>query len=241
MPPALPGPEPRQRRVQWARATRIIASRYPPIPLFERVSPDSAVWDALVAAEMLVNPRIRDELGEIHLVPPEERVTGPGATYVMAAFTHLNPRGSRFSDGSYGVYYAGREFETALRETAFHFARIAGDSRDEPRYDDMRVLVGKIDARLHDLESLPPADRIRLLDPAIYGASQIFGARLREEGGNGIVYPSVRHAGGLCVAAFQPKVVGLPLQTKHLKYHFDGKRVARYFDYEEATWALIPE
>jgi RES domain len=240
MPPALPGREPKQRRVQWARAARIIASRYPPIPLFERLSPDPAVWDALVAAEMLVNPRIRDALGEIHLVPPEERVTGPGATYVMAAFTHLNPRGSRFSDGSYGVYYTGREFETALRETAWHFARIAGDSSDEPRYEDMRVLVGRIDAGFHDLESLPPADRMKLLDPDSYGASQTFGTRLRDEGSNGIVYSSVRHAGGVCVAAFRPKAVGLPVQTKHLKYYFDGRRVARYFDYEEATWAPIP-
>jgi hypothetical protein len=88
------------------------------VPLFERVSSDPAVWEALIAAEMLVNPRIRNDVGEIHLVPPNERVSGPGASYVMAAFTHLNPRGSRFSDGTYGVYYAGREFETALRETA---------------------------------------------------------------------------------------------------------------------------
>ncbi len=55
---------------------------------------------------MLVNPRLRNEAGAIHLVPPEERVTGPGATWVMAPFTHFNPNGSRFSDGTYGVYYA---------------------------------------------------------------------------------------------------------------------------------------
>ena len=31
----------------------------------------------------------------------------------MAAFTHLNPEGSRFSDGSYGVYYAAHTLATA--------------------------------------------------------------------------------------------------------------------------------
>jgi hypothetical protein len=167
-PPAPPGPEPGQRRARWLQATRIIASRYPPVDLFERVSSDPGVWDALVAAEMLVNPRIRDEVGEIHLVLPWERVSGPGATYVMAAFTHLNPKGSRFSDGTYGVYYAGREFETALRETAYHFGRIAADSRDAMRYEDMRVLVSRIDARFHDLETLPRAAQARLLDPDSY-------------------------------------------------------------------------
>jgi hypothetical protein len=209
------------------------------VPLFERVSSDPAVWEALIAAEMLVNPRIRDEVGEIHLVAPNERVSGPGASYVMAAFTHLNPRGSRFSDGTYGIYYAGREFETALRETAYHFGRIAADSRDATRYEDMRVLVSRIDARFHDLETLPRAAQAHLLDSESYASSQPFGAWLREAGSNGLVYPSVRHRGGRCVAAFRPKAVGLPVQTKHLKYHYDGQRVARYFDYEEDTWRLL--
>jgi hypothetical protein len=185
---------------------------------------------------MLVNPRVRDEIGEIHLVPPKDRVSGPGATYVMAAFTHLNPRGSRFSDGTYGVYYAGREFETALIETAYHFGRIAADSRDGVRYEDMRVLVGRIDGRFHEIETLSPAARKRLLHPDSYAASQPFGARLREAGSNGLVYPSVRHPRGGCVAAFRPKAVGLPVQTKHLQYHYDGQRVVQYFDYEEEVW-----
>lgn len=239
MPPARPGPEPPERRIRWREATRIIASRYPPIHLFERVSTDPSVWDALIAAEMLVNPRIRDEVGEIRLVPPKERVSGPGATYVMAAFTHLNPRGSRFSDGSYGVYYAGREFETALRETAYHFARIAADSGDGVRYEDMRVLVGRIDSRFHDLEELPETRRAPLLDPDSYAASQPFAAALREAGSNGLVYPSVRHSGGHCVGAFRPRAVGVPVQSRHLKYHYDGRRVLRYFDYASGNWISL--
>ena len=241
MPPGPPGPEPELRQVRWTRATRIIASRHPPVPLFERVSSDAAVWDALIAAEMLVNPRLRDEVGEIRLVPPDERVSGPGATYVMASFTHLNRRGSRFSDGTFGVYYAGREFETALRETAWHFARIAADSADGSRREDMRVLVGRIDSRMHDVATLPPAGQARLLDPASYASSQPFGAWLREEGSNGIVYRSVRHHGGRCVAAFRPRAVGLPVQTKHLQYHYNGIRVVEYFDYERAIWISLPE
>ncbi len=225
--------------MRWPEATRIIASRHPPIDLFERVSADPAVWEALIAAETLVNPRVRDELGEIHLVPPADRLSGPGASYVMAAFTHLNPKGSRFSDGSYGVYYAGRDFRTALRETAWHFARFAADSRDGPRYEDMRVLVGRIDARLHDVAGLPPAIGATILDPDSYGASRAFAAALREAGSSGLVYPSVRDPGGRCVAAFRPPVVGLPRQTRHLKYHWDGRRVGRYFDYATERWQPV--
>jgi hypothetical protein len=51
----------------------------------------------------------------------------------------------------------------------------------------------------------------------------------------------VRHHGGRCVAAFRPKAVGLPVQTKHLKYHYDGTRVVEYFDYEGASWIALPQ
>jgi hypothetical protein len=67
------------RRVDWPQAWRVIAARYPPITLFERLTPDPAVWEALIALEQLTNPRVRDEIGDIALVPPEDRVTGPGA------------------------------------------------------------------------------------------------------------------------------------------------------------------
>ncbi len=225
--------------IHWPRATRIIASKYPPINLFERVSPDPAVWEALIAAEVMVNPRVRDEVGEIRLVPADERVSGPGASYVMSSFTHLNPKGSRFSDGSYGVYYAAREFETALRETAFHFARYAADSEDGPRYEDMRVLVGGIDHSVHDVQALPADRRSSVLDPDSYAASQAYGRELREAGSDGVTYPSVRNAGGQCIGAFRPRVVGVPVQSKHLRYHWDGARVARYFDYSDDQWRPV--
>lgn len=239
MPPRHPGPEPRLRRVAWSHATRIVASRHPPIDLFERVSADPAVWDALTAAAALVDPGARNEVGEIRLIPPEERISGPGASYVMAAFTHPNPKGSRFSDGSYGVYYTGRHFRTALRETAHHFARFAADSEDGPRYEDMRVLVGRMDGHLHDVASLPPRKRARLLDSDSYAASRSFAAPLRDAGSLGLVYPSVRDAGGQCAAAFRPKAVGIPTPTGHLKYHWDGTRVARYFDYQTDAWHAV--
>jgi hypothetical protein len=238
-PPAPPGPEPRRRRVAWKRATRIIASRYPPIRLFERVDLDPAVWDALIAAEMLVNPRVRDEVGEIALVPAEDRIAGPGASWVMASFTHRNPKGSRFSDGSYGVYCAGIDFATALTETAYHFARFAQDSGDGVRYEDMRILVGSVDAMFHDVASLPPAERAAVLDPDDYGASRTLGARLRAAGSNGVVYPSVRREGGTCLGAFRPKAVRPPVQAGHIRYRYDGTRVTDWFDYGSGEWQAV--
>ena len=223
-------------RVDWPQAWRVIASRYPPIRLFERLTADPAVWDALIALEQLTNPRVRDELGEIALVPPDERVSGPGASSVMAAFTHLNPKGSRFSDGSYGVYYVAAALETAIAETVFHFEAFARDSADPPRSEDFRVLVGTVAAEFEDVAALPAAQRHAVLDPDSYAASQAYARQLRAAGANGVIYPSVRHEGGNCLGAFRPRAVGIPHQERHLQYRWNGERVDRYFDYARDAW-----
>jgi hypothetical protein len=224
------------RRVDWSLAWRIVASRYPPIALFERLTTDTAVWDALIALEQITNPRVRDEAGDIALVAPDERVSGPGASYVMASFTHLNPKGSRFSDGSYGVYYATAELETAVAETVFHFEAFARDSGDPPRMEDMRVLVGAVDAEFEDVNGLAEPRRSQILDPVSYGVARAFARELRDAGANGVVWPSVRRPGGECVGAFRPRAAGLPRQERHLKYRWNGERVDRYFDYLRDTW-----
>ena len=225
------------RFVNWPEAWRIIPSRYPPIQLYERLTPDPAVWDALIALEQLTNPRVRDEIGEIALVPPDQRVSGPGASYVMASFTHLNPKGSRFSDGSYGVYYAAAALETAIAETIHHFETFAGAAGDSAREEDMRVLVSGIMGDFEDVGHLTPEVRSGLLDPISYSASQTFAKELRSAGSNGITYASVRHPGGECIAAFKPKAISLPIiQERHLRYRWNGASVDRYFDYQTGTW-----
>jgi RES domain len=226
-------------KVTWSKAWRIIASRFPPIDLFERISSNPAMWETLAELEQATNPRVRDEIGEIALVPPNRRVAGAGASWIMAPFTHVNPRGSRFSNGSYGVYYAAHDLETALRETIYHFEKFASDARDPPRREDMRVLVGKISNTFDDVESLSIQECTAVLDANSYAASQPFGQKRREAGSHGIVYPSVRHPGGRCLGAFWPDVVDIPLQERHLQFEWDGKRVRRYFDFSSETWSEV--
>ena len=239
MPPAPPGPNPAPQRVIWPQTWRIIASRYPPIHLFERVSNDPAVWDALIAAEQLTNPRLRDQTGQIHLVPPNRRVSGPNASWVMASFTHINKRGSRFSNGAYGVYYAAHQLQTAIRETVYHFSQFAADSNDPPRREDMRVLLGSVDHTFDDVQTLDEPTQAAILDRNSYVASQGFALARRDNGSDGVVYPSVRHEGGHCIAAFWPDTVGAPIQERHLQYEWDGSKVGRFFDYKDEAWVPL--
>jgi len=210
---------PPRRAIDW-RAHRIVSSRFPTVGPWDRIA-QPADFEALAEVEALTNPRIRDELGVLALTPPERRVSGPGTTPVMAAFTHLNPEGSRFSDGTYGVFYAARELETSLRETVYHTSRFLARTHEPPTRVEMRCYVTRIAARFHDIGGGHP----KLHDPDDYSASQAFARELRGENSDGIVYDSVRRAGGQCVAVFWPDRVGRCTQSRHFAYCWDGTAI----------------
>lgn len=231
--PALPAVS----HLRWPQTYRLLPSRYPPIDLFERIA-DPANWERLAALESLTDPRRREQWGEISIIPSERRVSGPGASWVMAAFTHFSrDRPTRFSDGTYGVYYASRELETAVAEVAHHMGRFYAATNDPPHHEDCRVLEGRIDSRLHDVRG-PGWEHV--LAPDSYAVSQELGRRLRDTGSDGIVYPSVRRPGGECFGAFWPDVVGIPVESGHLALAWDGDRVHRFFDYKTDTWSNVP-
>jgi len=212
-------------RVTWSKTYRAISSRFPPVDLYERVSnPDE--FDDLFAIEAMTNPRIRDEVGDIALVPPHERVFGPGASWVMGAFTHCSDRKpNRFSDGTFGVYYAAKQPITAIRETAFHLGRTFADTRAAPgETSELRMLVGAVDTELLDVRS----GFASLHDPDDYSKPQAFGSKARAVGENGIVYRSVRDPGGQCLGALRPKAVSIPIQGPHYEYHWNGSTFDKY-------------
>jgi len=213
-----------ESEIDW-RAFRIVPSRFPPVGPWDRIAVPGD-FDALAEIEGLTNPRIREELGALATVPRDRWVSGPGTTPVMAAFTHLNPEGSRFSDGTYGVFYAAREIETAIRETVYHRERFLARTKEPPQRLQMRCYVTSISRLFHDIRGAQPA----LHDPGSYAASQLFARKLRTANSNGIVYDSVRKAGGQCVAAFWPDCVGACTQRRHHEYHWDGAAISQVIE-----------
>lgn len=221
--------EPARRRVRWPEACRIVPTRYPTIHLFERVA-DAEDFDALIALEAMTNERVRDEIGEIERVPRDERVFGPGSSPIMAAFTHVAVHGSRFSDGSYGVFYAAKERETAIAETRHHHAAFLAATRQPAMHLPMRLYRVAIDAALHDLRPVGACDAA-VLAPDDYAASRVLGARLRAGGSAGVVYPSVRAPRGQCVGLFKAHGAARCLHAAYLLYAWDGERIADVWEH----------
>ena len=213
-------------RVEWPQTYRIIRSIHPPIELFEDIA-DPRDWEALASAESKTNPRIWDSIGRLDLVPVDRRVTGIGASYNMAPFTHISlDRPGRFTNGSYGVYSAGNSEEVAIREVAYHHARFMADTAQPVGWtSQFRVLIASLDATLHDVRGIPAYHH-----PSDYSASQALALRLRADGSDGILYDSVRCAGGECVGLFWPDVFAIPVQGDHYDFHWDGRSVDQVFN-----------
>ncbi len=209
-------------RIIWTHYYRLINSAFPPIDLFEDIA-EPQDWLLLGSAEGRTNPRLAETLGHLDLIPPDRRVGGAGASYVMSAFTHFSPENpGRFNTSRFGVFYAAQDFDTALFETIYHTELfLAATNETEGWLADKREVIGSID---HDLTDVREGFE-SLLDPVDYTVSQAFAQSAKAAGSDGIVYPSVRHPGGTCFAAFYPDVMTVPKQGRHLSYHWDGTRI----------------
>lgn len=216
------------RRIRWQPAFRIVPTRYPTIYIYDRVA-DPADFDALYALEALTNDHLRAEAGDIDLVSPDERIFGNGTGPIMAAFTHLNPDGSRFSDGRYGVFYAAHDKPTAVAETQYHQARFLAATAQPVMQLPMRLYSVKVSATLHDLRPLDAVPQA-VYAAHDYSAARSLGASLRQAGSAGVVYRSVRHEGGECVGLFKPKGASQCLHAAYLLYVWDGQRFTDVFE-----------
>jgi RES domain-containing protein len=216
--------------VQWRPGFRLVASRFPPIDLFERVA-DPADWEALHALESLTNPRVRDATGKISLVPPADRVAGPGATILMAPFTHLNPAGSRFADATHGALYLADTLDTAIAETRHHRERFLRATHEPATEVELRCYLIDLDATLHDLRGRADDARYAAVYAADdYSASQALARALRAAGSDGVIYDSVRRSGAVNVAAFRPRLASNVRQSVHLRYAWNGERITAVYE-----------
>ena len=214
------------KRLVWNRTHRIIRSRFPPIDLFEDIA-DPADWDAILSAEAKTNPRVNESVGNLDLVPVGRRVSGASASWVMAPFVHVSKdRPSRFSDGSFGVQFAGDRIKVALFETIHHHEKFMAATHEPAGWASIfRELVGSIDTELHDVTDASAHAAIH--HPESHEESRALAIDLRNGNSNGIVYQSVRYPNGKAIAVFWPDVLGVPVQGQHFSYHWDGSRVSR--------------
>lgn len=201
---------------------------------------DIATDDAMLADIMLLdgatNDRLQGEHDGLSGISQFELVYGiPNAHIIRAAFLHTSHFGSRFNDGTRGAWYAAGDLETSIAEVAYHKARRLAEivvpdlpqqqpDREVSEYDDW---LADFHAAFHSLE--PVQDYADCLQPEpvpqCYLVPQRLAKQLLDQCSNGLIYPSVRREGGLCVACFRPALVYRPRQAGRyeLQLRLEGK------------------
>lgn len=178
-------------------AFTMVPCRFPPINHFQRIA-GAHDWDLLDAVEAMTDEQARDEIGQIELVPVNDRLRGVHTAPVMAAFTRFDPAGSLFSDGSYGVLYLQMQRDAAICKGKRDACAFLAATAQKPIKLQLGLyavgLAGAV-ADLRQTELLRGTDRIG----DISAASRHIGERLRTAGIAGAMYRDTSGADNLAV------------------------------------------
>jgi len=188
---------------------RLIPSRYSDREdsVLTRLTDDPDDLNVLFELEGATNDRLLGEAGLLPGISVRELVFGISYSHIVnAAFTHASPLGNRFNGPDRGAWCAAFSRETSEREVAYHkqqeLKEVNWQEKETFSYVDF---LADFRGKFHDIRS--DGRFGNCLDPVSYKASQNLAARLLEAASAGIVYPSVRRNGGICIACFRPALV----------------------------------
>lgn len=208
---------------------RLIPSKYsqPDESVLARLAgEDDALLRDLFDLDHATNERLLAEHDRLPGIGLAELVAGvPHYRIVNAAFCHAHPQGSRFNGPERGAWYCSLALDTSIAEVAFHkrieLAEVAWHRPVAVTYDDY---LADFTGGFHDLRGAP--DFAACLDPASYVAAQALAQRVLPSEALGVVYPSVRHAGGTCIACLRPAAVGNVRKGGTLRLTFAGEALS---------------
>lgn len=204
--------------------------------LFDDLTSDPAEW--------LLAQRVEDEVK-----PPPYRSRTPvidrpfedARWFSAIAWPFRNWQASRFSDGSFGVWYGGDSVETTVYESAYHWYRgLLCDAGFETErvIGERKVYAVACDAAILDFRQAAK-DFPGLVHKTDYSYPQSVGARIHREGHPGLLIPSVRRPEGENYAIFNPGVLSNPRMNCQLTYRLADERIV-VEKKPGKTWLAIP-
>lgn len=190
--------------------------------LFDDLTADPAEW--------LLAQKVEDEIK-----PPPYRSRTPiidrpfeDAEWFNAItwpFKHW--QASRFSDGTYGVWYGSDSVETTVYESTYHWYRgLLSDAGFERMavVAERKVYSVACNAALLDFRKAAD-EHPDLLHPSDYAFCQSVGARIHREGHPGLLTQSVRGPAGENVAIFNADVLSNPRHKCQLTYRLEDDQI----------------
>ena len=211
-------------RDAFPRTVRLVATaRLRASVLAELV--DDGDLDALAEIEGATSRRLTAETRGIAGLPANELVHGvPHAHFINASFAYAKPRAlSRFNSPDRGAWYAALDVETSIAEVAYHLTQALADAGDFNAVVDYAEMHASLAGEFMDLRQRSHHQALNPDETRGYAAGNALATAARLAGLNGVIYPSVRHPGGTCIAALWPHAVQSVVQGEVWRLTWDGK------------------
>jgi hypothetical protein len=198
--------------LRWDDTHRLIPETYADTtePFLAALVDSPADVEALTKIAARTSGRTLAQNGQLPSGPgPHDLVFDvPFSKIINGAFSYPGNKGGRFNTNTWGAWYAGKSLRTSVAEVTFHRSVLLTEtaaSEDEIEYVDFLADIhGSQFADLRD----GSRKSLRCLDPASHVHGQALAHELLANKLAGVVYPSVRHLAGECVAVLRPPLVG---------------------------------
>jgi hypothetical protein len=209
----------------WAPSYHVVPAWHDPITLLAGVASPEDAEDALRLA-LATGATTALSADAYATLPYQDRLAGPGSGRIMACFVYP-ATAARFTDGTQaGTYFAAGDLDTALHETRHHLAAGIEASLAAARHPAVTAEMQVVEALLmgvFDDVRARRATRPDIYDRADYQPSQRYGAAVRLQNVDGIVYQSVRNPpSGECAAVFRPRALRDAQDGARFLYEWTG-------------------
>lgn len=196
-------------RAAFERTIRLVASARLREAVMARLADNADDLALLAQIEGATSSRLIAEERGYGGLTADELVHGvPHARFINASFAYAKPRQpGRFNPADRGAWYAALDVQTCIAEVGYHLGQALADAGDFDAVVEYGEMIASMSGVFVDLRELPGHPCLDSDPVAGYPAGNALAAQARAEGHNGVIYPSVRHEGGTCIAALWPNVV----------------------------------
>jgi hypothetical protein len=207
----------------------LIPSRFPPVPLFKRISGGKDDVTARVAD--LYNPRLREKKRLLGSGRGEAGTTSPRLqNWNHAPFTYSNPEGSWFFDRFVPCLEMSLDKQTALAVSIAKRERFLKRTGEAPIGLDMRMLSRRVSGAFLDGRDVPV--ELPMVERRELGKKLI--ARAKRDGLSGVLFRSIERPSGTRICVLDGDVLDRAVQGEHFRYSWDGERVESLYAFNNS-------
>lgn len=207
----------------------LIPSRFPPVPLYRRISAGND--DDIAAIAELHNPRVKEKQRLFGLGGGGVDDTSPRfQNWNHAPFAYSNPEGTWFFDRFIRCLEMSQDRQTALAVSVAKREMFLRRTAEAPIALDMRMLSRTVSGAFLDVQSvsvdLSVTERRKLGEKLM--------CRARAEGLCGVLFRSSERPSGTRICVLNGNVLGRAIQGEHFRYSWDGNRVSSLYAFNSS-------